>query len=189
MSKPSLSVDPDGSVVKKSCQENKFILDATAGFRMMWFNKHHPNAIYIDSRPECEPDIVGDFRNLTHIGDKSFRLVVFDPPHIFKSRKTSEMALTRDYGYLERETWQADLKQAFKELWRVLCDYGVLIFKWNTAHIASSEILKLIPETPLFYQISSSRNRITVLADRSEGSGHVKTLWFCFMKIPDEAKP
>lgn len=44
--------------------EDKFILDATAGFRMMWFNKHHPNAIYLDQRPECEPDIVGDFRDL-----------------------------------------------------------------------------------------------------------------------------
>ena len=28
----------------------KFILDACCGGRMMWTNKNHPNAIYIDNR-------------------------------------------------------------------------------------------------------------------------------------------
>ena len=64
----------------------KFILDATAGFRMMWFNKHHPNVTYLDQKPECEPDIIGDFRNLKDFADNSQRLIVFDPPP-FVSKK------------------------------------------------------------------------------------------------------
>ena len=32
--------------------KNKFILDACCGGRMMWFDKQHPNAIYIDFRKE-----------------------------------------------------------------------------------------------------------------------------------------
>jgi hypothetical protein len=62
-------------------EPDKFILDATAGFRMMWLNKKHPNTIYLDQRPECEPDIVGDFRDLKQFPDESFRLIVFDPQH------------------------------------------------------------------------------------------------------------
>jgi len=29
---------------------DKFILDACCGGRMFWFDKHHPNALYIDNR-------------------------------------------------------------------------------------------------------------------------------------------
>ncbi len=32
--------------------KNKFILDACCGGRMMWFNKKHPNVLYIDNRKE-----------------------------------------------------------------------------------------------------------------------------------------
>lgn len=31
---------------------NKFILDACCGPKAMWYNKNHPNAIYIDNRYE-----------------------------------------------------------------------------------------------------------------------------------------
>ena len=31
---------------------DKFILDACCGGRMMWFNKNHPNCLYIDIRKE-----------------------------------------------------------------------------------------------------------------------------------------
>lgn len=44
---------------------DKFILDATAGFRQMWFNKQHPNTVYLDQRPECEPDQIKTFRAAT----------------------------------------------------------------------------------------------------------------------------
>lgn len=72
--------------------KDKFILDACCGPRMMWFNKRHPNTLYIDIRREnfiasggdkiiIDPDMIADFRNLP-FPDKSFKLVVWDPPHM-----------------------------------------------------------------------------------------------------------
>jgi len=160
----------------------KFILDATAGFRMMWFNKHHPNCIYLDQRPECEPDIVGDFRDLKQFPDGTFRLVVFDPPHMTRGDDASHDAeMLKSYGFLRPEGWQKDLYRAFNELWRVLKPYGVLVFKWNTESIESNRILALVPEKPLFFQITTNQNKLL-----KSGKAHVKTLWFCFMKIPKE---
>jgi len=99
----------------------KFILDATAGFRMMWFNKHH---------------------------------------------------ISRDYGSgLQPETWQGDLKRAFKEFWRLLKPFGVLIFKWGDDRIKVKHLFPLFPEKPLFGQTTT-------------GGKYAKTYWFCFMKIP-----
>ena len=69
----------------KTVAKEKFILDATAGFRMMWFDKKHPNCIYLDQRPECEPDIVGDFKNLSQFPNGMFKLIIFDPPFWIRS--------------------------------------------------------------------------------------------------------
>jgi len=163
----------------------KFILDATAGFRMMWLNKHHPNAIYLDQRPECEPDIVGDFRDLKQFADETFRLIVFDPPHIITSSDNCNSNMRRDFGTLRPETWQQDLNLGFKEMWRVLKPYGILLLKWCTQYRGSHEVLNAIPEAPLIYQISAN------MPQREKGRGRireVKTLWFCFMKIPKEEK-
>ena len=163
--------------------DEKFILDATAGFRMMWFNKHHPNTLYIDSRPECEPDQVADFTHLKY-PDETFQLIVFDPPHIIKEKGNTNMGLEHNFGMLKAETWQQELKDGFKELWRVLKPMGILIFKWNTYSLSSDEMLKIAPADPLFYQVSASRNKIA----RKKDNPHVKTLWFCFMKIPQQEK-
>jgi len=162
----------------------KFILDATAGYRMMWFNKKHPNCIYLDQRPECEPDIVGDFRDLKQFPDESFRLIVFDPPHLFKKEKGFLTNIQAAYGYLQPDTWKTDLKKAFKEIWRILKPYGILIFKWNNHHISSNEVIDLAPAKPLVYQISQSRKR----PHAKSGDRINQTLWFCFMKIPEESE-
>jgi hypothetical protein len=70
---------------------SKFILDACCSGRMMWFDKKHPNAIYIDIREEekglssrrpefcVKPDMIMDFRDLK-FPDKSFKLIAWDPP-------------------------------------------------------------------------------------------------------------
>jgi hypothetical protein len=161
---------------------NKFILDACCGGRLFWFNKNHPNTVYIDNRirekghdkhrpnHEIKPDILMDFKKM-EFPDKSFKLVVFDPPHLFGKPDGCDM--TKKYGSLCPETWQDDIKRGFKECWRVLEDYGVLIFKWNESCISKEKVLKLIPIEPLFGH-----------PPRSE----VKTSWFCFMKIPEEKK-
>lgn len=158
--------------------ENKFILDACCGNRQFWFDKSHPNTLYIDNRREqkgfikerpnicVEPDIVMDFRDLK-FPDKTFRLVVWDPPHCRRSRPLG--IITKKYGCLNPETWAHDIKQGFNELWRVLKDYGVLVFKWNGSEIPLDHILELLPEKPLFGHPTNSNN---------------KTYWCCFMKIP-----
>ena len=93
----------------------KLILDACCGGRMFWFNKHHPNAIYVDKRDmdrqviwiskdrtdsreyEVKPDIVADFTNLP-FDDNSFYHIVFDPPHLTRAGESSWLA--KKYGYL-----------------------------------------------------------------------------------------
>jgi SAM-dependent methyltransferase len=168
--------------------DTKFILDATAGFRMMWFNKHHPNCIYLDQRPECEPDIVGDFRDLKQFPNETFRLIVFDPPHIIVSKKNTsqDSSMRHMFGVLVADTIEEDMKKAFSEFWRVLKPYGVLMFKWNTQYLQSDRLLALAPCPPLVYQVSASiKRKETAPLRRANYGSQAKTLWFCFMKIPE----
>lgn len=135
----------------------KPILDACCGSRMFWFDKNNPNATFVDKRKEncvlcdgrtlvVEPDVVADFTNLPFL-NKSFYLVVFDPPHLVKVGKSSWLA--KKYGRLN-ENWRDEIKRGFEECFRVLKNNGTLIFKWNEADIPVSEILKLSPRPPLF---------------------------------------
>lgn len=126
---------------QEECLEitSKVILDAACGGRMFWFNKRHPNAIYIDSRVArkghepyhpnhaVEPDIVMDFRKL-RFKSATFNLVVFDPPHF--TGLGPNRWLVRKYGVLNRDTWRSDIRAGFDECWRVLKPRGVLIVKW-----------------------------------------------------------
>ena len=157
--------------------EQKFILDATAGGRMMWFNKNHPNTLYVDKRVEekgcipqqvrfsIEPDEVADFTNLPY-RNGSFKLVVFDPPHATVN-KSSIIGIK--YGTLG-DDWRDVIRDGFNECYRVLDDYGVLIFKWNEVSVTIREVLDLIDVEPLFGHTTAK-------------SG--KTKWMTFMKIPN----
>ena len=158
----------------------KFILDVCCGSRMFWFDKKHPNTIFsdireydkgfIDNRPnrELHPDIIMDFRKLD-FPDKSFKLVVFDPPHLITDSEKS--AIVKEYGRLNKYTWKEDIKKGFDECWRVLDNYGILIFKWAEVSISRKEILDLIEREPLFGHPRYSK---------------VRNSWFCFMKIPEK---
>lgn len=162
---------------------NKFILDACCGPRMMWINKNHPNTIYIDVREEekgfmdtrqnreIKPDIKADFRDLSMFKDGSFKLIVWDPPHLLGKNYRSR--LTKTYGFLVADSWRSDFKNGFKELWRCLEDYGTLIFKFNDFNIPFKEVLKQFHTQPLFANTVSNK----------KGK---KSKWFCFMKIPNE---
>jgi hypothetical protein len=164
--------------------DEKFILDATAGFRMMWFNKKHPNCIYLDQRPECEPDIVGDFRDLKQFPDETFRLIVFDPPHIVKNEQ-GNTSITRMFGFLKPQTWHQEITQAAIELFRVLKPYGILFFKWSNQYLSTSEVLDCFPINPLVYQTTAYHPEKGKTHGRQR---HVVTMWFTFMKFPEEAK-
>lgn len=154
---------------------NKIIIDVACGSRMFWFDKTNPNVVFADNRKEkhilCDgrkleinPDIVMDFRDIK-FPDKSFKLVVFDPPHLKKLGRTSWMA--KKYGILG-PNWQEDIKKGFSECWRILDKYGVLIFKWNTRDIKIKELLRVINKQPLFGHTTKSGG---------------ETIWMCFMKI------
>lgn len=147
------------------------ILDATAGSRMIWFDKENPDVLYMDNRQltdilcdgrvlNINPDVVADFRDMP-FPDNTFYLVVFDPPHLVKAGDNSWLA--KKYGVLE-STWQEDIRQGFRECMRVLKSNGVLIFKWNEEQIKLSEVLKAIDYKPLF------------------GNRRSKTHWLVFMK-------
>lgn len=159
----------------------KFILDATCGRRMMWRNKRHPNTVYLDERKEVNPDIIGDFRDLSQFKDECFNLIVFDPPHEIRNKPSNPKAsFIRDFGFLKPETWHSDIKKGFEECWRVLKPMGVLIFKWNTLRKQLCEIEPLFPTKPLFQQITKG--------NKTGRKDDTQTCWYCFMKIPEESK-
>ena len=137
------------------------VLDACCGGRMFWWNKNNPNALFMDCR-EVEkgafangwnpnwcvaPDVVADFRDMP-FPDGSFRMVVYDPPHLTSGSMKS--VINKKYGLLNRETWKQDIVDGFAECWRVLAPGGVLIFKWNEANIKAKELLRSFPAEPLF---------------------------------------
>lgn len=158
--------------------KDKFILDACCGGRMMWFDKKHPNTLYVDKRVKgkgfmstrknfsVEPDIKADFRNLP-FKDGQFNMVVFDPPHTIRNKEEGGIIAER-YGRLILETWEKDLALGFSECWRVLADKGTLIFKWAECDKTMEEIAPFFPALPLY------GSRV--------GKGN-KTVWLAFMKV------
>lgn len=144
---------------------------------MFWFDKKNPNAVFCDNRQvletlgdgrvlRIEPDVLCDFKALP-FPDESFYLVVFDPPHLRMPGPKSWQ--TKKYGKLPTD-WGKELRRGFAECFRVLKPNGTLVFKWSEVQIPLSEVLRLIPERPLF-------------GDRRAGRGGQ---WVVFMK---EASP
>lgn len=157
--------------------EEKTILDACCGSRMFWYDKINPLVLFSDIREEehtlCDgrlleikPDVIADFRNLP-FDDGQFKLVVFDPPHLEKLGKSSYMH--KKYSSLGLD-WRNDIREGFKECFRVLAKDGILIFKWNETQIKVKELLALTDKEPLFGHLTGR-------------SG--KTMWLCFMKTED----
>ena len=160
---------------------DKYILDATCGSRSIWFQKDHPNTIYMDCREEHDmviwkstknnsvrkldvnPDVIADFTAMP-FEDNSFHLVVFDPPHLINVGETAW--LKKKYGKLP-EDWPKLIHDGFWECMRVLRPYGTLIFKWSEIDISTRQVIKAIGKEPLFGHRSGKA---------------MKTHWLCFMK-------
>lgn len=141
---------------------------------MFWFDRQNPDVTFMDNRELddtlCDgrklivsPDVVADFRDMP-FEDNTFKLVVFDPPHLVNAGEKSWLA--KKYGKLNKDTWRDDIKRGFDECMRVLDTYGVLIFKWNEDQIKQREILDVVGCRPLF------------------GDRRAKTHWMTFMKYP-----
>lgn len=151
---------------------------------MFWFDKNNEDVTYMDIRElvtelndsstksgkrklEIKPDVLADFTAMP-FEDGSFKLVVLDPPHLETLGENSWMA--QKYGVL-KGNWRQMIKDGFHECFRVLEDYGILIFKWNESEIKASEILSLIPYKPLVGHTTGRQS---------------KTIWMTFMKTPND---
>lgn len=158
------------------------VLDPASGGRMMYFNRQSPVVIFGDQRRETltvtdrshgnasgtrtihiHPDMLMDFRALP-FPDQTFKLVVFDPPHLVRAGARSWLAAK--YGTLG-DNWQDDLRAGFAESWRVLDWEGTLVFKWAEVQVSLRDVLALAPQRPLFGSARSGKN---------------KTHWLCFFK-------
>lgn len=151
-------------------KNNPPILDVCCGGKMFYFDKNDPRVLFqdlrdfdttlCDGRPfSVHPDIIGDFTSMS-FQDNTFRLVVFDPPHLkyTGSKKEAENWQMKKYGWLPAHGWQDILTRGFSECFRVLKKGGFLVFKWNETDIKVSEILKLTPYKPVFGHISGKRS-------------------------------
>lgn len=153
------------------------ILDACCGSRMFYFDKNNPHVLFADNRKlkttfkdkgkdrnlEINPDVIHDFTDMPY-PDKSFKCVIFDPPHLIKGGDNSW--LIKKYGKLNKD-WKTQLKKGFDECIRVLDDYGTLVFKWNETQITVREIIEIIGCNP-------------VIGHKSGKSA--KTHWLLFVK-------
>lgn len=158
--------------------DSKFILDACCGAKLMWFDKNEKRTVYMDNREgtltqirsDCgnkeikiAPDVFADFTNIP-FPDESFRLVVFDPPHV---KNLNEKSTTFKYYGSLLPGWEDMIRAGFSECFRVLVSGGILIFKWAEVQIPLRKILSLTDEKPLFGQKVGKRE---------------KTHWVTFMK-------
>lgn len=124
------------------------ILDLTAGNRAIWFNKKHPNAIYLDKRAEVNPDIVCDTRQLPPQVGIGYNLVVFDPPHMNCGPNSN---MSRVYGYHTTAEILDTIQKTASEAWRVAGSGALMAFKWNTHDIRLQRVFDLMPQwEPLF---------------------------------------
>jgi hypothetical protein len=168
---PEVGLDACFRIVFKRDPAKKRILDACCGSRMFYFDKKNPEVLYQDNRELettlCDgrhllikPDIRMDFRNMEY-EDNSFKVVVFDPPHLAHAGTGSWLA--KKYGILPKD-WPTYLKQGFNECMRVLEPDGLLVFKWNEDQIPLKKVLEQFDRKPL-------------LGDRRG-----KTRWIVFIK-------
>lgn len=115
------------------------ILDLTAGARAIWFNKHHPDAVFVDIRDSVRPSVVCDACDLpAHIG-ANFDLVVFDPPHK-NFAATGNMA--KNYGHHTAEEIRNFVYSAAKEAHRVSNAGAFMAFKWSEGGRKLSSVLQ-----------------------------------------------
>lgn len=141
--------------------------------RVLFGDQRHESVVVSDTSHDPDgtralhihPDVRLDFRKLP-FADRSFPLVVFDPPHLVRAGPKSWMAAK--YGQLSPDDWKSDLSAGFAECFRVLAAPGTLIFKWNEVQIPLREVLALTPHSPLFGHRSGKR------------SG---THWMTFLKV------
>lgn len=127
-----------------------------------------------------KPDVIADFTHMPY-DNETFKMVIFDPPHLLRNVGTSKYAAmygslnckAKPKGYQQIKygaidmNWRETLRAGFAECFRVLQKGGVLIFKWSDIDIPVSKILELTPYKPLFGNRCGKQNKMH---------------WICFVK-------
>lgn len=166
----------------------KRILDPCCGGKMFWFDPENPDVEFCDIRRvdnekiwtskdgtderflTVNPDTICDVRDLP-FADETFWHIVFDPPHLTHIGENAW--LRKKYGVIPKD-WQAFIREAFIELFRVLKPKGTLIFKWAECDIKISELLKVIPYKPLYGHRSGKHMTTHWMAFIKDGEGQKK---------------
>jgi hypothetical protein len=97
---PTGAIDGVGTIaaVHEGCIASPRVLDPCCGSRMWWFDRGHPDALFCDRRREeltvtdRSHGNADGTRTLRIDPDGSFKLVAFDPPHLFRAGPKSWLA-------------------------------------------------------------------------------------------------
>lgn len=117
------------------------ILDMSAGWRHIWYDKNNPLVTYLDIRPEVKPTHVCDTREIPiEVGD-NFDLVVFDPPHQNLGKGSW---MSHQYGYSTMNHIEDTVIKSAVEAWRLTKTNALMAFKWNDCGRRLEKVLPLL---------------------------------------------
>lgn len=125
------------------------IADLSAGNRAIWFDKKHPDATFVDIRPEVAPDIVADSRALPATVGDGYDLIVFDPPH---KNNGPHFGMARSYGCFDHAAIRSTISGTAREAHRITRNDALMAFKWNDHGLKLATVLDLLAPywEPLF---------------------------------------
>lgn len=136
------------------------ILDLTAGKRAIWYDKENPLVTFLDIRPEMNPTIVCDTRNIPDEAGKDFDLIVYDPPHLCCGPNST---MGKKYGNFKTDEILDSISKTSKEAHRVSRKGALMAFKFNDHDIKFERALDLMKDewTPLFGNVTKFATRST----------------------------
>src|SRR5437870_3113957 len=100
------------------------ILDMSAGKRNIWFNRLHPETVFVDIRWAMAPTVVADTRHLP-FPDGLFDLMVFDPPHMVHGQGST---MGKYYGSYRADDIHSLIRRTSDEAYRVSKDQAWMAF-------------------------------------------------------------
>jgi hypothetical protein len=132
------------------------ILDMSAGYRAIWFNRLHPDTVFVDIRPQVSPTVIANTEILP-FPNNVFDLVVFDPPHVVNGRG-SKMGET--YGSFLADEIKQTIQKSSAEAYRCSTGNALMAFKWNDHDVRLGRLIDLMEGwEPLFGHQVATRHK------------------------------